>query len=401
MRIGMMADMYKPHVSGITTYISLNKKFLEKKGHEVYVFTFSDESYKDDEPNVIRSPGMPLLATGYYFSFNYSRQARRVLSAMEVVHIHHPFLSGSLALRYCRPRGIPLIFTNHTRYDLYSQAYLPVMMADVISSVAVQAYLPAFCRACDLVVSPSPGMRDVLVGFGVDVPIIVAPNGVDLEPFQQPVDPVDRAKFGFCAEDVVLVYVGRLGPEKNLQFLLRSFAGTSQAYDQARLLLIGGGPDRETLEDLSIHLGIRDKVFFVGMLPYEEVPAYLAMADAFVTASVTEVHPMTVIEAMGAGLPVLGIQSPGVGDTIQDGETGYIVSSEDLASFTAMMVRLVREDEQRRRMGESARKAADAFAIERTCTIVEGLYKQAIELAHPRKNFMRARLMRWMDTLRK
>jgi glycosyltransferase involved in cell wall biosynthesis len=137
------------------------------------------------------------------------------------------------------------------------------------------------------------------------------------------------------------------------------------------------------------------------MLPYDELPAYLAMADAFVTASITEVHPMTVIEAMAAGLPVLGIQSPGVGDTLQDGETGYIVLSEDLASFTAKMVRLVREDEQRRRMGESVRKAADAFAIERTCTIVEGLYKQAIELAYPRKNFMRARLMRWTDTLRK
>jgi glycosyltransferase involved in cell wall biosynthesis len=229
----------------------------------------------------------------------------------------------------------------------------------------------------------------------------VVPNGVDLRPFQEPVAPVNRSRFGFSDEDVVLVYVGRLGPEKNLQFLLRSFAGTSQAYDHARLLMIGGGPDRETLEDLSTHLGVRDKVCFTGMLPYEEVPAYMAAADAFVTASVTEVHPMTVIEAMAASLPVLGIQSPGVGDTILDGETGYLVSSQDLASFTAMMVRLVREDDQRRRMGESARKAADSYAIERTCGMMEERYHQVVELARARKKGLRARLLRWMDALKK
>ena len=118
MRIGMMTDVYKPHISGITNYISLNKRFLEKEGHQVFIFTFSDEDYQDDESNVIRSPGLPLLDTGYFFNINYRREARALLRTMDVVHVHHPFLSGSLALRYCRPRGTPIVFTNHTRYDL-------------------------------------------------------------------------------------------------------------------------------------------------------------------------------------------------------------------------------------------------------------------------------------------
>ena len=102
MRIGMMADVYLPHISGITNYISLNKKFLEKKGHEVFVFTFSDMDYTDHETNIIRSPGLPLLDTGYYISLSYTPQAKKLLNTMQVVHVHHPFLSGSLALRYCR-----------------------------------------------------------------------------------------------------------------------------------------------------------------------------------------------------------------------------------------------------------------------------------------------------------
>lgn len=125
MRIGMMADIYKPHVSGITNDISLNKRVLEQAGHEVFIFTFGDLDYPDEETNVIRSPGLPLVDTGYYLNYRYSRKAKALLQTMDLVHVNHPFLSGRLALRYCRPLHIPIVFTNHTRYDLYAQAYMP------------------------------------------------------------------------------------------------------------------------------------------------------------------------------------------------------------------------------------------------------------------------------------
>ncbi len=400
MRIGMLADVYKPHISGITNYISLNKQYLEKRGHEVFVFTFSDLDYVDDEANVLRSPGLPLLDTGYYLSLSYSSVAKKLLNTMDIVHVHHPFMSGSLALRYCRPRGLPIVFTNHTRYDLYSQAYLPPM-ADMIGVAAVQAYLPAFCRACDLVISPSAGMRDVLVSFGVETPIDVAPNGVDLQPFQNPGCSIERQTLGLGAEDIVLIYVGRLGPEKNLNFLLRSFAGVVQAYDRARLVLIGDGPERENLKELVTNTGICDCVVFAGMVPYEKVPAYMKIADAFVTASVTEVHPLTVVEAMAAGLPVLGISSPGIGDTIREGENGYLVPNEDMASFTAKMVRLVREDDFRRQMGETARQTVAEYDIEQTTGMMEERYRNVIRRVKNRKRSLRTRFLRWMDMIRR
>ena len=396
MRIGMMVDVYKPHVSGITQYISLNKKFLEKMGNDVYVFSFGGEDYPDEETNVVRSPGLPLVDTGYYISFRYRRQARQLLYTMDVVHVHHPFLSGSLALRYCRPNGIPIVFTNHTRYDLYAHAYFPIL-PDVVGETMLQAYMPTFCRSCDLVVAPSPGMRDILERLGVDTPIKVLPNGVDLEPFSRQVEPVDRARFGFNPEDVVLIYVGRLGPEKNLPFLLRSFSGTAQAYEQAALLIVGDGPERDNLQDRARSMGLGHKIHFTGMVDYKELPRYLAAADAFVTASVTEVHPLSVIEAMAAGKPVLGINSPGVGDTVENGVTGYL-SSEELAAFTAKMVRLVNEHDQRRKMGENARQAAANYAIERTCGLLEDQYEQLVKLSTKRKGSLRSRLTVFLDS---
>ncbi len=379
MRIGMMADIYKPHISGVTNYISLNKSHLEKLGHEVFVFTFAgkDPNYKDDEVNVIRSPGIPLFDTGYSFNLRYNLKSRKLLQTMDVVHVHHPFISGSLALLYCRRKNIPIVFTNHTRYDLYTQAYTTGVV-EIISETAIEAYLPNFCRSIDLVIAPSPGMRDVLRNMGVDVHIEVIPNGVNLEPFKNNIEKKNRAELGFREDDVLLIYVGRLGPEKNLQFLLRAFAGAAQAYDHIGLILAGDGPEKDNLQDRVRYMQLENKVKFVGFVPYEQLPPYLAMADAFVTASVTEVHPLSVIEAMASGLPVLGINSPGIGDTVVDGETGFLAREEDLAVFTAKMVRLITEPEKRVQMGKQAQMVAEQYSIVNTAEKLLDQYNRLI-----------------------
>jgi 1,2-diacylglycerol 3-alpha-glucosyltransferase len=398
MRIGMMADLYKPHISGVTNYISLSKARLEELGHEVYVFTFAgkDPNYHEDEENVIRSPGITLFDTGYSFNLRYNRKSRKLLQTMDIVHVHHPFISGSLALFYCRQREIPIIFTNHTRYDLYTQAYTTGVV-EVISETAIETYIPNFCRSIDLVIAPSAGMREVLIKMGVDVRIEVLPNGVHLEPFINNTEKIYRQEFGFSKDDILLIYVGRLGPEKNLQFLLRAFAGAAQAYDHIGLLLVGDGPEKDNLQDRVKYMQLKDKVKFTGLIPYVQLPSYLAMVDGFVTASVTEVHPLSVIEAMASGLPVLGINSPGVGDTIIDGETGYLAKEEDLAVFTAKLVRLVTEHEQRIKMGRNAQQAADKYSIVHTTQKLLEYYEQVIETRKNRKHGFRDQVNRLLN----
>jgi 1,2-diacylglycerol 3-alpha-glucosyltransferase len=396
MRIGMMADVYKPHISGITNHISLTKCFLEAAGHEVFVFTFGEGDDYDDEPNIIRSPGLPLVDTGYYLNIRYNLTAQRELRTMDIVHVHHPFLSGRLALRYCQPRNIPIVFSNHTRYDLYAHAYLPVL-PEGVSETFLKAYLPSFCSSCDLVIAPSSGMREVLRRFGVETSIEVVPNGVDLSPLRAKVESIDRSTLGFSEKDVLLIYTGRLGPEKNLPFLLRSFAGTAKAYDDIGLLIVGSGQERENLEDRVRYMGIADRVHFTGMVAYKDLPRYLAAADAFVTSSLTEVHPLSVIEAMAAGLPVLGIQSPGVGDIVQNGVNGILAEEEDVAVFTAKMVRLVTEHDYRHKLGAQAQLQAGDYAVERTTQILCEHYDHLIQRASGRRRGLRAKLIQIID----
>lgn len=397
MKIGMMADTYKPHVSGITNYISLNKYFIEALGHEVYIFTFGDEKKSDDETNVIRSPGLPLIDTGYYLSLRYNREARNLLQSMDIVHVHHPFLSGSLAIRYCRPESIPIVFTNHTRYDLYTQAYLPIL-PDTVGETAMRAYLPPFCRLCDLVIAPSEGMAKVLERIGVDTHIQVVPNGVDLEPFHHEIQSHDRRSFGIDTEAVLLIYVGRLGPEKNLPFLLRAFGGVSEAFENVNMMLVGDGSEKDNLQALVNHMGLTDKVVFTGMVPYPHIPKYLRMADIFSTASITEVHPLSVIEAMAAGLPVLGITSPGISDSIRDGVTGYL-SSNNLASFTAKMVRMVANPAKCKELGRMAQVKSEEFSIRRTSKIMIQIYEDLRKSSRSSQHGLRFRIKQFFKRI--
>jgi glycosyltransferase involved in cell wall biosynthesis len=223
--------------------------------------------------------------------------------------------------------------------------------------------------------------------------IEVVPNGVDLHRFHI-AKALPRAEFGYCDEDILLVYAGRIAPEKNLEFLVQSFAGVARLIPNVHLLIVGGGQKEheESLKSIPGELGIQDRVHFTGMIPYDKLPSYLAMCDAFVTASVTEVHPLSVIEAMAAGLPILGIDSPGVGDSVADGESG-LLSTQDIASYTAKLTYLCLHRDLQKKMGAAAREASQQYSIERTTKLMLDLYNRLTQNTKPLKQSLDEKLM--------
>lgn len=400
MRIGMMVDTYKPYVSGVTNHVDLHKRALERAGQDVYVFTFGDEEYPDDDPRILRSPGVPLADTGFYLSLRYKTSYKKLLQTMDVVHVHHPFLSGRLALNYCRSARIPIVFTNHSRYDLLAQAYLP-LMPDEVSHSLLQAYMPDFCEAVDLVISPSESMAKILRELEVKSHIEVIPNGVDLQKFHQ-AKPFSRSRFGFTDQDILLVYAGRIAPEKNLSLLLQAFAGITHIIPNVYLLMVGGGKKHfeEEVQNLILQLGIANRVYSTGMIAYDDIPSYLAMCDIFVTTSVSETFGMSTVEAMGVGLPVMGIHSPGISDIVEDGKTGFL-SSEDVAAFTAKLIYLCLHPDLRREMGLAACEASKQYDIERTTKILLGHYTRLTQNTRPLKRSLDERLLSVLEEFMK
>jgi len=396
MRIGMMADIYKTHVSGVTNSMTLSKHWLEKMGHEVFVFTFGDDEFIDNEKNVILTSGLQVVDTGFYLNLRYNKIARHLLYSMDIAHVHHPFVSGSLAMRYCVPRNIPIVFTNHSRYDLITQAYLPIL-PESISEAAFKAYLSPFYRACDLIIIPSESMRKVLEEqFGLIAPVEIIPNGVDLTPYRKGNKPIDRTLFGFSTNNVISTYVGRLSPEKNLSLLIRAFYGVAMTYDHVRLLIVGDGPERENLEAQVKHMNIESKVHFTGMVEYIDIPAHLAACDIFVTPSIAETFGLSTIEAMAAGLPVLGVDAPGSRDIIEDGVTG-LTTPDDVAVFTAKLTLLSTDHELRKKMGKQALLLSKKYDIQTTTGTLLGHYERLVEAANLRKKGARYKVNRWLD----
>jgi len=378
MRIGFFADMYLPHVSGVTNHIRLYKKHFEDKGHEVFVFTFGDLDYADTEPNVVRSAGLPWGSTGWRFAFDISPGARRLAETMDVIHVHHPFQSGRIAAPIARRTGAPLVFTNHTRYDLYSDSYA-AFVPRAVRYAFLRGNLGRFLRSCALVVAPAASIAEWLAEFTGFTAATVIPNGVDTSAFAHPAAPVSRAELGFADDDVVFCYAGRLGPEKNTRWLAEEFARASASAPRARLLVLGDGPSRATAEAALAEAGATDRTRFLGMVDYERMPDFEAAADVFVTASVSEVHPLVVLEAMAAGLPVVAVSSPGIADTVADGASGLLADEVAPGSLATRVQRLATDDALRFELTSGARAAAGAYSLDHTADVLLAHYAELLD----------------------
>ena len=308
------------------------------------------------------------MAGGYYVGMRYTREAQELLGQMDIIHCHHLFMSVEIAHRYGRS---PIVYTNHTRYDLYTGSYMP--LPQPTADALMRQIWPEFTDFADVVITPSESVRRVMLDFGVRRPIEVIANGVDLRPFRNPPKPLNKQALGIPESTTLFTYVGRLSPEKDLDLLLRQFAIARDIVPDIHLMIIGKGPSADELAIQSRQLGIEKYVHFMGVVNYDNVSNYLAAADIFTTASTSEVHPLTVIEAMAAGLPVIAVASPGISDTVESGRSGYLTNQPD-GGLAAAMVGLALDQKRRWQMGLAAQQASERFDINHTVAKTVELY---------------------------
>lgn len=370
MKIGMLTACYKPVINGVTRMISLYKRELEALGHEVTIFTLGDPDPAGEEAGVVRSPAISLGNSGYYFTTRYRREVQRLLAEMEIIHCHHLFMSVDMAHRYGR---CPIVYTNHTRYDLYTGAYAPIPQP--AADALMRQVWPEFTDLADVVITPSQSVRQIMLDFGVRRPIEVIENGVDLRPFRCPRHPKSKTDLGLPPDAVLLIYVGRLAAEKNMATLLRQFAIAQDVASHLHLMLVGQGKLEAELRQEARALGVAGHVHFVGAVSYEAVPDYLSAADLFVTASTSEVHPLTIIEAMAAGLPAAAPAAPGIVDTVQHGRSG-LLTNHPQDGLAAAMVGVVLDPARRREMGRAAQEESCRFDIRHTVAKTVALYRR-------------------------
>jgi 1,2-diacylglycerol 3-alpha-glucosyltransferase len=218
-------------------------------------------------------------------------------------------------------------------------------------------------------------MAKVMRTWKTEGKIVVIPNGVQTEHFACPARRVTHAELGLPENAVVALYLGRMSGEKNLDRLLQLFRYVADEHASVYLVLVGDGPDLDDLRLLAHDLGISESVRFSGGVPFASVPEYMGVGDFFVSASLSEVHPLTFIEAAAANLPALGIRSPGISDIIMDGETGLLAENNDL-SFGLRFLHLAQDAELRHRLGKQAGDHARTLTVENNARRLLELYRE-------------------------
>jgi 1,2-diacylglycerol 3-alpha-glucosyltransferase len=372
MRIGLVTACYEPVVNGVTRMVSMYRQHLERAGHQVAVFTLGVESRKDLDKGIVRSPAIPLGRSGYHIAARYSKSAQEVMRQMDILHCHHPLMGLELAHRYGR---CPVVFTNHTRYDIYLSAYSPI--SQPISDRLMQRFWPTLTDYSDVVIAPSESVRELLLSVGVRRPVEVIVNGIDLGAFYSYAAQKKSRAERSSERTTRIIYVGRLSAEKNVVGLLHEFAHASQTNPRMHLTLVGDGNQRRRVEQLVAELGIHSRTTLTGGVDHTEVPRLLAAADIFTTSSISEVHPLTIIEAMAVGLPIVATISPGIKDTVEDGVTG-LLGPNKTGELSRRLAALSMDPDRNRQMGGSAYKASSQYKIQNTVSRTMALYERLL-----------------------
>ena len=381
MHIAFFTNFYHPIVNGVVRSVASFRETLMKQGHNVFVFAQSDGSYKDNEPFIFRYPSLPLPSGDISAAIPVSPFVDQLLPALklDVIHTHHPILLGQTAARKAAELGLPLVFTFHTQYWEYTH-YIPFPQ-EVIQEFlknAVHKWLKEFMQKCQHIIIPSESMKEILVrDYGLEERYTVIPTGTNLEPYQRADGKTLRKEKGW-QDETILISVGRLAPEKNWETLLHAFAKVYLEHPNLRLVLIGDGPAKESLQTLASELGIAEQVTFTRTIPFEEIPAYLKAADAFSFASVTETQGLVTIEAMAAGLPVVAVDGSGTRDIVEHGKQGYLVEN-DASALAKGLNQLLSDPGQMKRFSHNALKKAKTFDMNQLSKQIISVYEQAIQ----------------------
>ncbi|HKJ39856.1 MAG TPA: glycosyltransferase [Anaerolineales bacterium] len=383
MHIGHFTNTYVPTISGVVRQVSALRKAHLDLGHQVSVFTQNVRGNGKPEANIFRYPTSTFFKMPMEFPviLPYSLDIDRRLRSlqMDVIHTHHPFILGKVALSKAEELHLPVVFTFHTQYWEHSHFFpLHTGSAQELVKKFIHFRLRWFLKRCHLIVVYTESMRDLLVQkFGTQHRIEVVPTGIDLSNYQNVYNNGYRERMGWMDKQI-MISVGRLSPEKNWILLLDAARQVMQTHPSFRLVLIGDGPQRAALENYARVSGISRQVTFTGWVSFDESPAYLKAADLFGFASTTETIGRVTMEAMAAGLPVVAVDAVGTRDLVTDGRE--VLLSENDSHSLARNIRVLLDNlDIRKQFGQAACLKAGNYDVKNEAKKMLYVYYNAIE----------------------
>ncbi len=330
MKVLITTDLFTVRTNGVVTSVHNLIHDLKRRGHDVRVLTFAPDGKSRVEDGVyyIKSVSMDWIYSGIRMSLTRANKFVKEIVEWcpDVIHSQCEWFTMGFAKRIAKKTGAPIIHTYHTLYEDYVGYAIPFKRIGrwYVRNIVTRKNL----KRMFAIIAPTEKVRANLADrCKVKNRIEVIPSGISLDKHKIRITDEERregrAKYGFTDDNFVLINLGRLGTEKNLEEVIEYFSRVSYKYPEARLLIVGGGPAKESLEALSDKLGLEGRVVFGGMVDPSEVAKYYQIGDLFVCASTSETQGLTYIEAAANKLPLLCRDDPCYEGVMEDGENGF------------------------------------------------------------------------------
>lgn len=415
MKIVISTDVYYPMINGVAVFSKNLATGLKKRGHQVMVLTpsISGKFSVEKDPNCnftvvrLKSTRMYLYPdqiekipndkkilgikipqflykNGLHVSYNPYSDIKRVLEDFKPDIIHNQ-TSGPLALaifRYAKKRNIPIVMTDHTYPDnLTQQVKLPKFAKKPINA-AMNAYFMSFLRRSEYATLPTKqAITDLLPKnhHSFKVPVEALSNGIDLSHFTKgPASEEIYKKYAIPKNVPIILYVGRIDPEKSLDILVNSFKKLIKEVPKAHLVMVGDGTAREKLEKMIKRKKLSNQTHFIGRVIGDDLSQIYRTGTVFVITSKTETQSIVLMEAMASGLPAIAVNAGAVTELVKDGENGFIFEPNDTDGIASGINTIISNKELREKMSKNALKMIAKHDINYTLSRFEKIYNNVL-----------------------
>ncbi len=377
MKILITTDLYTVKTNGVVTSVINLTEELRKKGHDVRILTLSDDSSSYIQENVyyIGSFSLNKVYPGVRGAFSHKN---RILNELiqwcpDIIHSQCEFFSFMYAKLISGQCDAPIVHTYHTLYERYV-GYLGIPAA--ANKKIVKLLSKKRLKEVRTIIAPSQKLFSILKGYGMDQEIRIIPSGIDidkhLETFSAEKKSELRRAMGISEHAFVLISIGRLGKEKNIDELLIGISMVIDENPDTILLIVGDGPDRKDLERWVSHLSLEKNVIFTGAVDPKDVHAYYQISDVFVSASTSETQGLVYIEAAANGLPLICHRDACLRGVIDENENGFCY--ETMEGFEKAFEQCVKGDEFREKASEISRRNALKYSKQQFANRVEDVY---------------------------
>jgi len=388
MRILIASDTYYPHVNGASYFTQRLAHYLQKAGHTVAVVAPGQKCFSTHTVE----KGIPLygiwsLPVPFYKGFRFCipllifPRIKKIIEEFQpdIVHLQMHFSVSQTMERVARSKHIPVVATNHFMPEnLVHYLHLPKKITERINDLAWRDCRRVL-RHVLAVTAPTRTAAD-LTEAHLPMPVTAISCGIDLKRFKPENNGDYLRKRYEIPQKPILLYVGRLDREKNLDLVLGAMASAVRKVD-FHFIIAGTGAERGRLEKIRKEENLENHVTFAGFVPDEDLPNLYAIADVFVIAGIAELQSIVTMEAMATGLPVLAVQAVALPELVKDGENGFLFNPGDEKTLSLRMEKIFSDEKLRKQMGTASLKRIAHHDINKTIVAFEALYQEAIKSA--------------------